>query len=35
MRPALMSEEDFFARIDKAEQEISEGKGVSFSNLDF
>jgi hypothetical protein len=32
--PTLMSEEDFFARVDKAEQEITEGKGISFSNLD-
>ncbi len=28
----LMTKEEFFARIDKAEQEIAEGKGVTFTN---
>ena len=32
--PTLMSKEEFFARIDKAEKEIAEGKGVTFSNRD-
>ena len=30
----LMSKEEFFARIDKAEQEIAEGKGITFTNRD-
>lgn len=32
--PTLMSKEEFFARIDKAEQQIAEGKGKSFANRD-
>ena len=32
--PTLMSKEEFFAHIDKAEQEIAEGKGNSFTNRD-
>ena len=28
----LMSKEEFFARVDKAEREIAEGKGVTFTN---
>ena len=32
--PTLMSREEFFARIDKAEKEIAEGKGITFSNRD-
>ena len=32
--PTLMSKEEFFASIDKAEQEIAEGKGKSFTNRD-
>lgn len=32
--PTLMSEDEFFAHIDKAEQEIAEGKGKSFTNSD-
>ena len=32
--PTLMSKEEFFARIDKAEQEIAEGKGITFTNRD-
>ncbi len=30
--PTLMTEEEFFARIDKAEEEIAEGKGITFTN---
>lgn len=30
--PTLMTKEEFFARIDKAEQEIAEGKGITFTN---
>jgi predicted metal-dependent RNase len=32
--PTLMTKEEFFARIDKAEKEISEGKGITFTNKD-
>lgn len=32
--PTLMTKEEFFARIDKAEKEIAEGKGISFTNKD-
>ena len=32
--PTLMTKEEFFARIDKAEKEIAEGKGVTFTNKD-
>ena len=32
--PTLMSKEEFFARIDKAEKDIAEGKGITFSNRD-
>ena len=32
--PTLMTEEEFFARIDKAEEEIAEGKGITFTNKD-
>ena len=28
----LMTKEDFFDRLDKAEKEIAEGKGVTFTN---
>lgn len=28
----LMSKEEFFARVDEAEREIAEGKGVTFTN---
>lgn len=30
--PTLMTKEEFFARIDKAEKEIAEGKGITFTN---
>ena len=30
--PTLLTKEEFFARIDKAEKEIAEGKGVTFTN---
>lgn len=29
-----LTKEEFFARIDKAEQEIAEGKGITFTNRD-
>ena len=32
--PTLLTKEEFFARIDKAEKEIAEGKGVTFKNKD-
>jgi len=32
--PTLMSKEEFFARLDKAEKQIAEGKGVTFTNKD-
>lgn len=32
--PTLFSKEEFFARIDKAEKEIAEGKGITFTNRD-
>ena len=28
----LLSKEEFFARVDKAEKEIAEGKGITFTN---
>ncbi|WP_044109493.1 hypothetical protein [Xylanibacter brevis] len=30
----LMTKEDFFARVDEAEKEIAEGKGITFTNKD-
>lgn len=30
--PTLMSEEEFFAKIERAEREIAEGKGITFTN---
>ena len=30
----LMTEKEFFAKLDHAEREIAEGKGTSFTNLD-
>jgi hypothetical protein len=30
--PTLLTKEEFFARVDKAEKEIAEGKGVTFTN---
>jgi len=32
--PTHLTKEEFFARIDKAEKEIAEGKGITFSNRD-
>lgn len=32
--PTLLTKEDFFARIDKAEKDIAEGKGITFTNKD-
>lgn len=32
--PTLMTKEDFFAKINKAEQDIAEGKGITFTNKD-
>ena len=32
--PTLMTKEEFFARVDKAEKEIAEGKGITFTNKD-
>lgn len=32
--PTLMTEEEFFARLDKAEKEIADGKGITFTNRD-
>ena len=32
--PTLMSKEEFFAKIEEAEQQIAEGKGITFDNLD-
>lgn len=32
--PTEMTREEFFARVDKAEREIAEGKGKTFTNLD-
>ena len=30
----LLSKEEFFARIDKAEEDIAQGKGTTFTNRD-
>ena len=32
--PTLMSKEEFFAKIERAERDIAEGKGVTFTNKD-
>ena len=32
--PTYLTKEEFLARIDKAEKEIAEGKGITFSNRD-
>jgi predicted metal-dependent RNase len=32
--PTHMTKEEFFARVDKAEKEIAEGKGITFTNKD-
>ena len=30
----LMTKDEFFAKLDRAEKDIAEGKGIRFSNLD-
>ncbi len=30
--PTLMTEAEFFSRIERAEQQIAEGKGITFTN---
>ena len=30
--PTELTREEFFARVDKAEKEIAEGKGITFTN---
>ena len=32
--PTLLTKEEFFARVDKAEKDIADGKGITFHNLD-
>ena len=32
--PTLMSKEEFYAKIEEAEREIAEGKGITFNNMD-
>ena len=32
--PTLLSKEEFFARVEKAEQQIANGKGITFTNRD-
>lgn len=32
--PTELTREEFFARIDKAEAQIAEGKGITFTNSD-
>lgn len=32
--PTLMTKEEFFARVDEAREEIRQGKGKRFSNLE-
>jgi hypothetical protein len=32
--PTEMTREEFFARVDKAERQIAEGKGITFTNRD-
>lgn len=32
--PSEMTREEYFAKLDKAEKEIAEGKGITFHNLD-
>ena len=32
--PTELTREEFFARVDKAERQIAEGKGTTFTNLD-
>ena len=30
--PKLMTKEEFFQRVDRAEKDIAEGKGITFTN---
>lgn len=32
--PTEMTREEYFAKLDKAEKDIAEGKGITFHNLD-
>ena len=32
--PTLMTEQEFYGKLDRAEREIAEGKGTTFTNLD-
>lgn len=32
--PTLMTEKEFYGKLDRAEREIAEGKGTTFTNLD-
>lgn len=32
--PTLMSEEEFFAKLDRAERDIAAGKGTTFTDMD-
>lgn len=32
--PTLLSKEEFLARVEKAEQQIANGKGITFTNRD-
>ena len=32
--PTLMSEEEFFARIDRAEEQLARGEGITFTDRD-
>ena len=32
--PTLMSEEEFFARVDRAEEQLARGEGITFTNRD-
>ena len=32
--PTLLSKDEFFARVEKAEQQIANGKGITFTNRD-
>ena len=32
--PTLLSEEEFFARVDEAREQIRRGEGVTFTNLE-
>ncbi len=32
--PTLLSKEEFYARVENAERQIAEGKGITFTNRD-